>query len=57
MARALDLDVVAEGLETPEHLDVLRRLGCRFGQGYLFSRPVRVDDAAKLLESGRVPGA
>jgi len=57
MATALDLEVVAEGLETPEHLDVLRRLGCRFGQGYLFSRPVAVEAASALLEAGRVPGA
>jgi diguanylate cyclase (GGDEF)-like protein/PAS domain S-box-containing protein len=57
MARALGLEVVAEGLETQEHLDVLRRLGCRFGQGYLFSRPVNVAAASALLETGRVPGA
>ncbi len=57
MARALDLEVVAEGLETKEHLDVLRRLGCRYGQGYLFSRPVNVAAASALLETGRVPGA
>ena len=54
MAHALDLEVVAEGLETTEHLDVLRRLGCRYGQGYLFSRPVDVSVASSLLESGRV---
>ena len=54
MARALDLEVVAEGLESSEHLDVLRRLGCRYGQGYLFSRPVDVRTASALLESGRV---
>ena len=54
MAHALDLEVVAEGLETTEHLDVLRRLGCRFGQGYLFSRPVDVSAASALLEAGRV---
>jgi diguanylate cyclase (GGDEF)-like protein/PAS domain S-box-containing protein len=54
MAHALDLEVVAEGLETTEHLDVLRRLGCRFGQGYLFSRPVDVRAASVLLEAGRV---
>ena len=54
MALALDLEVVAEGLESAEHLDVLRRLGCRFGQGYLFSRPVDVSAASALLEAGRV---
>jgi diguanylate cyclase (GGDEF)-like protein/PAS domain S-box-containing protein len=57
MARALGLEVVAEGLETEAHLDALRRLGCRYGQGYLFSRPVNVAGATALLESGRVAGA
>jgi diguanylate cyclase (GGDEF)-like protein/PAS domain S-box-containing protein len=57
MGRALDLDVVAEGLETADHLDALRRLGCKLGQGYLFSRPVNVAAASALLENGRVPGA
>jgi EAL domain-containing protein (putative c-di-GMP-specific phosphodiesterase class I) len=57
MARALGLDVVAEGIETQEHLDTLRRLGCELGQGYLFSRPVDVAGATALLEAGRVPGA
>jgi diguanylate cyclase (GGDEF)-like protein/PAS domain S-box-containing protein len=57
MARALDLEVVAEGLESDEHLDTLRRLGCRYGQGYLFSRPVDVPTATALLREGRVPGA
>jgi diguanylate cyclase (GGDEF)-like protein/PAS domain S-box-containing protein len=57
MARALDLDVVAEGLETQEHLDALRRMGCALGQGYLFSRPVGVRGASALLEAGRVAGA
>jgi predicted signal transduction protein with EAL and GGDEF domain len=36
----LGLSVVAEGVETEEALDVLRRLGCDIGQGYLFSRPL-----------------
>jgi diguanylate cyclase (GGDEF)-like protein/PAS domain S-box-containing protein len=57
MARALDLEVVAEGLETEQHLETLRGLGCRYGQGYLFSRPVNVATASALLESGRVAGA
>ncbi len=30
---------MAEGIETPEQLRVLRRLGCELGQGYLFGRP------------------
>ena len=40
MSAALGLTVVAEGIETEEELQDLRALGCRFIQGYLFSRPV-----------------
>ncbi len=39
MAGALGIDIVAEGIESRGQLDVLRRLGCRLGQGYLFARP------------------
>ena len=40
LAQSLDMDVVAEGVETPEQLATLKSLGCTFGQGYLFSRPL-----------------
>lgn len=39
LGRALDIEVVAEGVETVEELDMLRTLGCRLGQGYHFARP------------------
>ncbi|RZS79476.1 diguanylate cyclase (GGDEF)-like protein [Motilibacter rhizosphaerae] len=39
MADALGIPVTAEGVETPEQLALLRELGCRYGQGYLFARP------------------
>lgn len=44
MARGLDMQVVAEGIETDEQADLLRRMGCRYGQGYLFGRPVAAVD-------------
>lgn len=47
LARSLDLEVVAEGIETTAQRDIVRSLGCRFGQGYLFGRPV---DAAAMEE-------
>lgn len=51
MAHALDLRVVAEGVETPEQQDRLRRLGCELAQGYLLGRPVPpAGFAARLLE-------
>ncbi len=39
LGQALDIDVIAEGIETSIELDALRALGCNFGQGYLFGRP------------------
>ena len=51
MARALDLKVVAEGVETREQLERLRELGCQRAQGYLFSRPEPGDRIADLLFS------
>jgi EAL domain-containing protein (putative c-di-GMP-specific phosphodiesterase class I) len=46
MARTLQLDVVAEGVETEHQADVLRGWGCRFAQGYLFAKPTPVDELA-----------
>jgi EAL domain-containing protein (putative c-di-GMP-specific phosphodiesterase class I) len=42
MARALEMDVVAEGIETTEQRDALMALGCEFGQGYLLGRPAPI---------------
>ena len=55
MAKQLGLRVVAEGIEKEEQLGLLRALGCEFGQGYLFSRPVDADAAASLLGTGLPP--
>jgi EAL domain-containing protein (putative c-di-GMP-specific phosphodiesterase class I) len=49
LARALEMDVVAEGIETREQYDLLRHLGCRYGQGYLFAAPMKADDVTHLL--------
>ena len=48
-ARALGTEIVAEGIETPAQLDALRALGCDYGQGYLFARPLAPPDLAALL--------
>jgi EAL domain-containing protein (putative c-di-GMP-specific phosphodiesterase class I) len=53
LARVLGMDVVAEGIETPKQYLLLRQLGCRFGQGYLFARPMSAEAATQLL---RLPG-
>ena len=49
MARELDIDVVAEGIETAEHLDTIRRLSVGFGQGWLFSAAVPPDRFADFV--------
>jgi len=50
-ARRRRVDVVAEGIETPEHVGFLRRHGCELGQGYLFGRPAPADAIASLLRA------
>ncbi|MBA2381502.1 MAG: EAL domain-containing protein [Chloroflexi bacterium] len=54
---ALLVDVTAEGIETPTQLALLRTLGCRFGQGYLFARPMSIEQVALLPARLSVPAA
>jgi EAL domain-containing protein (putative c-di-GMP-specific phosphodiesterase class I) len=49
LARVLGMDVVAEGVETCEQYRLLRQLGCRFGQGFLFAKPMIAADVTALL--------
>jgi EAL domain-containing protein (putative c-di-GMP-specific phosphodiesterase class I) len=51
MARALDLRVVAEGVETPEQADIVTRLGCDLGQGFLYARPQPADALTALMRA------
>ncbi|MEO1181428.1 MAG: EAL domain-containing protein, partial [Cyanobacteria bacterium J06636_28] len=49
LSQVLDLDVVAEGIETEWQAQQLIELGCRYGQGYLFSYPLDSSAASSLL--------
>jgi len=49
MAQALDLSAVAEGIETEAQARMLRQLGYKFGQGYLYSRPLAAPDLAARM--------
>jgi EAL domain-containing protein (putative c-di-GMP-specific phosphodiesterase class I) len=50
----MDLDVVAEGIETPLQLRTVAELGCTVGQGFLFSRPVPAAEVTDLLRGAFV---
>jgi EAL domain-containing protein (putative c-di-GMP-specific phosphodiesterase class I) len=52
MADALDLEVIAEGVETPEQLAELRRLGCRRSQGYYLAKPMAAESVTRLVADG-----
>ena len=49
LAKSLGLATVAEGVETPEQLSILRSLGCDYSQGFYFCRPAPADTVASLL--------
>jgi len=50
MAKNLRLDVVAEGVETLEQFEVLKKFNCAYGQGFYFSRPLSAEGIATLLK-------
>jgi EAL domain-containing protein (putative c-di-GMP-specific phosphodiesterase class I) len=52
LAHNLEMDVIAEGVETQAQAQQLRRLGCEFAQGFLYSRPVDAAAAMGLLRRG-----
>ncbi len=49
LANSLDLATVAEGIETIEQADLLRGMGCEYGQGYLFARPMAFEQYLEFL--------
>ncbi|MEO8409450.1 MAG: EAL domain-containing protein [Propionivibrio sp.] len=54
MAHSLDVEIIAEGVETREQLAFLLRAQCTKLQGYLFSRPLPADEMEALLRRGRI---
>ncbi|MFD2110633.1 putative bifunctional diguanylate cyclase/phosphodiesterase [Thiorhodococcus fuscus] len=50
MAKSLGIEVVAEGVEDAEHVRLLRGMGCRYAQGYFFSRPLPIDEFCALSD-------
>ena len=54
LAEVFELDVVAEGIETEQHCFQLLELDCKYGQGYLFHKPVSIEKATELLNSQNI---
>ena len=51
LARTMGMTIIAEGVERPEQVDILNRLGADWAQGYLYAAPVAADKVPGLLES------
>ncbi|MCX7111236.1 MAG: EAL domain-containing protein [Proteobacteria bacterium] len=49
MAHKLGIKVIAEGIETQGQCDILKQIGCDYGQGYLFSKPLPADEFERLI--------
>ena len=49
LGQKLKVTLLAEGIETQPQLEKLLRMGCRFGQGYLFSHALEASEVKKLL--------
>ncbi len=54
MAHILGMKVIAEGIETREQFELLKSVGCDYGQGYLFARPLSAEDFESLLQQGKI---
>ena len=50
LGRTLGLEIIAEGIETPQQHERLRALGCDYGQGYLFGRPAEAERVPGMIE-------
>ena len=54
LGQNLGLDLIAEGVETGEQLTQLRTMGCNYGQGYYFSKPLDSEGATTLIATAPV---
>jgi EAL domain-containing protein (putative c-di-GMP-specific phosphodiesterase class I) len=54
LARNLDMNIVAEGVETEGQISLLKSLECEYGQGYIFSKPLAAEGAARLISNKHI---
>jgi len=53
LAKAMHMQCIAEGVELREQVDLLRSVGCEYGQGFLFSKPLPAEECELILEGQR----
>jgi EAL domain-containing protein (putative c-di-GMP-specific phosphodiesterase class I) len=51
LCEELDIEVIAEGVETPEQQQLLKDMGCMHMQGFVFGHPVEASDVTKYIHS------
>ena len=56
-AQVMEIEVIAEGIETQAQRDILAEMGCKYGQGFLLAMPMPWRQAEALLRSGRTLSA
>ena len=54
LARLLGIDMIAEGVETEQRLELLKSWGCRSAQGFYFAKPMSPEDITPLLRRGKI---
>jgi diguanylate cyclase (GGDEF)-like protein/PAS domain S-box-containing protein len=57
LARLLGIDMIAEGVETEQQLELLKSWGCRSAQGFYFAKPMPTEDVTPLLRQGKIDRA
>jgi EAL domain-containing protein (putative c-di-GMP-specific phosphodiesterase class I) len=56
MIKDLDMKVLAEGVETQHHIDLLEQIGCEFLQGYFYSRPLPISELMDVIKETKIKG-
>lgn len=54
MIRNLGYQIICEGVETDEQIEILRQIGCDEIQGYWYSKPLSMEDYKELLQSEKI---
>ena len=55
MAHNINIRVVCEGVEFPQQVPFLEKIGCELAQGFLFGRPMPYEEVAAFIDSSEIP--